>query len=106
MRRRHRSWNTTHGWDLLGRPRDVIPRQDAVFIEAWGRTFKTHMVIVRNLWNFVGSDIDQGVRGSTARAARHTLAPASRAGPVRARARRRRASPCRGSALLCAPAVY
>jgi hypothetical protein len=49
------SFNLTHGWDLCGRPRDVVPRSDPVW-----RSGGSNPLLLRNDWRFVGSSIDQG----------------------------------------------
>mmetsp|Transcript_24754 Transcript_24754/g.72771 ORF Transcript_24754/g.72771 Transcript_24754/m.72771 type:complete len:401 (-) Transcript_24754:117-1319(-) len=50
--RANTSFDIARGWELLGPPRDVVPRTDVVW---HGKDF-----MKRNDWAFVGADIDQG----------------------------------------------
>lgn len=58
LSRANTSFNSTHGWDLRGRPRDVLPSTD----ELWRRTNGAGASMLRNnVWTFVGVPIDQGI---------------------------------------------
>lgn len=56
--RANSSFNSTHGWDLRGRPRDVLPATDGVWTgtNSYGSKF-----LARNDWAYYGAPIDQGL---------------------------------------------
>ncbi len=47
----------THGWDGVGRPSDVVPRDDHVWMRRRGHT----RIVDDDDWGFVGNDKDQGL---------------------------------------------
>lgn len=52
------TYNKTHGWELRGRPRDVLPRTDVAWKAAQGTS--TFALLRRNDWRFFGAAYDQG----------------------------------------------
>lgn len=60
LQRAEGAFNRTHGWELLGPPRDVVPATDS----SWhgGANGRPHHSLEHNVWDFVGADIDQVLR--------------------------------------------
>lgn len=50
-------WNRTHGWELVGRPRQAVPSSDAM---QSNQPWSTFHWMRANSWSFVGANVDQG----------------------------------------------
>ena len=53
---RRRSFNETHGWDLVGRPSEAVPAAD----DAWKLSPGHLEMLNRDSWRFVHGGLDQG----------------------------------------------
>lgn len=57
LQRANSSFNTSHGWDLRGSPKDAIPKSDATWSS---RSPAARNLMHVNRWTFYGASIDQG----------------------------------------------
>ncbi|KAG8461064.1 hypothetical protein KFE25_003633 [Diacronema lutheri] len=60
LARADRAWSVDAGWDLLGRPLDVVPRTDVVLLATGGRRHAMAQWVSNGKWDFVGAMLDQG----------------------------------------------
>ena len=58
LARADRAWSVDAGWDLLGRPLDVVPRTDVVMLDD-GRDHAKALWVSEGKWNFHGAMLDQ-----------------------------------------------
>ena len=59
LARADRAWSVDAGWDLLGRPLDVVPRTDVVLLATGGRRHAMAQWVSNGKWDFVGAMLDQ-----------------------------------------------